>query len=239
MQDFYFIVTFAIPPGQEPVFRQQLDAIAARLRNAPGGAGGSGTLYEVAPAVEEQLLQVPGIAAALQQRPDARASFRFVLLAHWASLGQYEAVVRATPDDTPISFPAYPAYYRLAAEYTGTASAAAPAEFTFINPFEVAIEQEHEFEPLWRSTIEQLHTAPGFISARLFAVDDAIEAALGQVPRIAGALQSRANGRARFRFIWVSQWATLAQYEIAVRAFGRGNPLPFASHPAFYQAATN
>lgn len=239
MQDFYFIVTFAIPLGQESEFRQQFNAITEQLRHAPDGTGGSGTLYEVAPEVEVHLLHISDIASELQNRPEARASFHFVLLSHWESLAQYEAVLRATASDTPITFPAYPAYYRLAVEYQGSAYAEAPADCTFINPFEVSDDQEEAFVSQWRATIEHLHTAPGVLSARLFAVDDTVEATLQQMPRIVVPLQHRTNGRARFRFVGVSQGATVSQYETAVRTFGRSKPLAFSSHPAFYQAIKN
>jgi heme-degrading monooxygenase HmoA len=238
MQDFYFIVAFAIPVGEEPTFRRQFTAIASKLRDAPGGGGGSGTLYEVAFEVEKQLSQVPGIGAALQNRPDSRASFGFLLLAHWESLAQYRAVIEATAGNPPLTFPAFPAYYRLAAQYQSALGAATGAELTFISPFEVPADEHQDFVAQWRATIERLHEAPGFLSARLYEVDDGVEADLKEIPRLAAAFQSRAHGKARFRFIWVSQWATVAQYETAVRTFGRGTPLPFPSHPAFYQAAT-
>jgi hypothetical protein len=238
MQDFYFIVTFTIPARQETSFRRQFDEIASKLSDAPGGGGGSGTLYEIAFDVEDRLSQVPGIGAALQNRPDTRASFGFVLLAHWESLAQYKAVIEATAGNPPLTFPASPAYYRLAEQDQAAGSAATPAELTFISPFEVPADQHREFVAQWRATIERLHEAPGFLCARLFEVDDAIEAALKEVPRLAAIFHHRLHDEARFRFIWVSQWATAAQYETAVRTFGRGKPLPFPSHPAFYRAAT-
>src|SRR5688572_29403811 len=91
MQDFYFIVAFEVPAGKEEDFRRELSVIAESLRQLPGGTGASGALYEVAPDVEGHLLQVPGIPAALQSRPQGRAEFSFVLVAHWQSLTNYEA----------------------------------------------------------------------------------------------------------------------------------------------------
>ena len=117
MQDFYFIVAFEVPAGKEEAFSRELNVIASRLRESPGGSAASGVLYEVAPEVENHLLQVPGISAALQNRPDERAEFSFVLVAHWQSLSDYEAAIGTSDQNKPISFPAYPAYYRIAAEY--------------------------------------------------------------------------------------------------------------------------
>jgi hypothetical protein len=197
-------------------------------------------LYEVAPDVEGQLLQVPGISAALQNRPDGRAEFSFVLIAHWQSLSHYEAAISVANQGRSISFPAHPAYYHLATEYLGANGNASPtaAGFTFINLFEIPVGKEPEFQDQWQTTVERLIAAPGFLSARLYEVDAEIERRLLQVPGISAVLQGRFEGKAKFPFIWVSQWATLAQYEAAVRTFGRGKPFSFPSHPAFFQSAT-
>jgi hypothetical protein len=235
MQDFYFIVAFEVPAGKENDFRQELNAISARLSQSSGAEGSSGVLYEVAPEVESKLSEVPGISAALQNRIGGVAAYRFVLIAHWKSLSHYQSALQEAGNGKPISFSAFPAYYRIADESMGEGAEREPAEFTFINPFEIPEGEGYQFHRQWRETIERLNTAPGFLSARLYEVDQEIEAALLQTPGISAVLQNRPQGKARFRYIWVSQWATLTEYETAVRSFGRGAPLPFPSHPAFYQ----
>ncbi len=240
MEDFYFIVAFEVPAGKAATFRRELRVIAERLQKSPGGAGASGVLYEVAHDVESRLLDVPGISAALQNRPDGHAEFSFVLIAHWESLAQYQAAIGASDQSRPISFPAHPAYYHVAAEYSGINGKASPTleGFTFISPFEIPVAKEQEFHQHWQNTVERLIAAPGFLSARLYEVNSEIEKRLLQVPGISSVLQNRPDAKAKFLFVWVSEWATLAQYEAAVRSFGRGKPFSFPSHPAFYRPAT-
>ncbi|HYE75339.1 MAG TPA: hypothetical protein VEF04_18490, partial [Blastocatellia bacterium] len=233
MQLFYFIVTFEVAEGKEQEFRREFDEIANDLQQASGGRGVSATLYEVSSEVEEHLLQVPGISSALQGRPNSRASFRFVIIAEWESVAHYEASIRARQQNKRISFPANPGYYRVAAEYLGANNTISQPEqgFTFINPFEIPEGEEAEFIKQWHMTIQHLNTASGFVSARLYEVDLEVEAQLLKVPGLAEVLQRRPNGKARFPFIWVSEWASVAQYADAVRAFGRGKPISFTSHP--------
>jgi heme-degrading monooxygenase HmoA len=238
-QDFYFIVAFAVPAGKEADLRREFAVIASRLQQSGGGAGASGVLYEIAPAVENRLLDVPNISAALQNRREGRAEFSFVLIAHWQSLAQYKVAISASDQSRPISFPAFPAYYHVACEYRGKVEQAnSQAEsFTFINPIEVPTGKEEEFRGEWQGTVERLIAAPGFQSARLYEVDSQIESDLLQTPGISAVLQNRPDAKARFRFIWVSEWTSLAEYEAAVRAYGRGKPFIFPSHPGFYQPA--
>jgi hypothetical protein len=81
------------------------------------GALGPG-LYEIDIEAEEHLRSF--LSDRLGEGPDARAKFRFVNVAEWASVSHYEAVMRSRSQVKPITFPGHGAYYRIAAEYTGS-----------------------------------------------------------------------------------------------------------------------
>ncbi|GHO64244.1 hypothetical protein KSC_031360 [Ktedonobacter sp. SOSP1-52] len=118
MQAFTFINAFEIPEGQEEVFRKEWPEVVERLRYVEGLL--SVKLYEADSEVEEHLLRVPGISARLRERPGSKASFRFIVVAEWASVAHYEAVVRSPRQGKPLlSFPSHPAYYHIVSEYTG------------------------------------------------------------------------------------------------------------------------
>src|SRR5689334_21018602 len=149
MQKITFIVPFEVPEGQGAEMRALWHTRAERLSHAPGFL--SARLYEINSEVEEYLRQnVPGLAWVGEDR------FRFVNIAQWASLEQYEDAIRSASEQKPIAFPSYPAYYRLASgiskavEPVSTEHSRTGQEFTFIIPFEVPESQEEEMRRQFR-----------------------------------------------------------------------------------------
>jgi heme-degrading monooxygenase HmoA len=123
MPAFTFINAFEIPEGKEDIFRNEWPEVVERLKDAQGLL--SVRLYEVDSEVEEHLLQVPGLAARLQERPNAKARFHFIVVAEWADISYYKAVVHSSHQERSqekplLAFPSHPGYYRIASEYTRT-----------------------------------------------------------------------------------------------------------------------
>src|SRR5579884_3115524 len=134
MQKLTFIVPFEVPEGQEEEMRRQWHEAAEPLSHASGFL--SARLYEIDTAVEDYLRQhIPGLFW-------LRDRFRFVNIAEWASLAHYEAAIHSPLERKTITFPSYPAYYRLAgvsgkiAETTRLEAPRTDQAFTFIIPFE-------------------------------------------------------------------------------------------------------
>src|SRR5690242_10594316 len=106
MQTLTLIVPFEVPEGREEEMKQQWHTVAEPLSHAPGFL--SARLYQIDTELEAHLRQhIPGLFW-------LRDRFRFVNIARWASLAQYEAAIFARRDQKSITFPSYPAYYRIA-----------------------------------------------------------------------------------------------------------------------------
>jgi quinol monooxygenase YgiN len=120
-QGFTFIVPFEVPEGQEAAIRQQFNDVVKDMGQREGrrieGSFGPG-LYEIDSEAEEHLRSF--LSSQLGEGPDARAQFRFVNVAGWASFAHYEAVIRSRHQAKPITFTGHGAYYHVAARYIGS-----------------------------------------------------------------------------------------------------------------------
>jgi heme-degrading monooxygenase HmoA len=232
MQKLTFIVPFEVPEGQETEMRALWHARAERLSHAPGFL--SARLYEINSEVEAYLRQnVPGLAWVGEDR------FRFVNIAQWASLEQYEAAIRSTGEQKPIAFPSYPAYYRLASGIINTVEPASTEhsrtgqEFTFIIPFEVPEGQEEEMRRQFRAVVEGMGRVEGSFGPGLYELDGDVE------KHLRGFLveQEGQGGdiRETFRFINVAEWASVAHYEATMRSRRQVQPITFTGHGAYYR----
>ncbi|GHO42135.1 antibiotic biosynthesis monooxygenase family protein [Ktedonospora formicarum] len=107
---FTLIVPFEVPEGQEEVLHKQWQEIVDGMGKVEGSLGPG--LYEIDAQAEgfQRGLRSP-------QGHDFRASFRFVNVAEWTSLADYEAAIRSVHHVKPISFPSYGAYYHVVDEY--------------------------------------------------------------------------------------------------------------------------
>lgn len=120
MSKFTFINAFEIPEGKEEIFHKEWPLVVERLKEANGLL--SVRLYEADADIEKQLLRVPEVSGRLQERSSARARFYFMVVAEWASVEHYEAVIRSSRQSQAgqslLNFTSYPAYYRIAFEHT-------------------------------------------------------------------------------------------------------------------------
>lgn len=232
MQKLTLIVPFEVPEGREEEMRALWHARAERLSHAPGFL--SARLYEINSEVEEYLRQnVPGLAWVGEDR------FRFVNIAQWTSLEQYEAAIRSTSEQQPIGFPSYPAYYR---PVSGVANTVEPVntepvrtgqEFTFIIPFEVPEGQEAEMRRQFREVVEGMGRVEGSLGPGLYELDSDVEKRMHSFL----AEQEGKDGdiRATFPFINVAEWASIAHYEAVMRSRRRVQPITFTGHGAYYR----
>ncbi|QBD79492.1 hypothetical protein EPA93_27335 [Ktedonosporobacter rubrisoli] len=109
-------------------------------------------------------------------------------------------------------------------------------ELTLIVPFEVPPGQEEDMRRQWHAVAEPLSQAPGFISARLYAVDHELEQYLADKQGLRW-LEQRPQGRARFSFVNIARWESLERYEAAIRQPSRGKPIAYPNYPAYYRLA--
>ena len=111
-QEFTLIVPFEVPAGQEEEMHRQFTEVVKDMGPAEGSLGPG--LYEIDTEAEAHLRDF--ISNRAMQGPE---QFRFVNVAQWTSLPHYEAAIGSRSQTKPISFPSYPAYYRVSSEYTG------------------------------------------------------------------------------------------------------------------------
>jgi heme-degrading monooxygenase HmoA len=232
------IVPFEVPQGQEDAMRKQWHAAAEPLSHAPGFL--SARLYEIDTNVEDYVRRIPGMHWVGERR------FRFVNIAEWTSLSLYETAIRSRREGKPISFPSYPAYYRLYGNFGNTAEhpilsriASNPA-FTFIVPFEVPEGQEDAMYQQWNAVITgmgQAESEPveGALGPGLYELDTEAEQHLRSF--LSSQLGQGPDARAKFRFVNVAAWASLERYEAVLRSRRYTKPISFPGHGSYYRIA--
>lgn len=115
MQTLTLIVPFEVPEGQEEEMRQQFKAVVEGMGTVEGSLGPG--LYELDPEAEGHLRSF--LAEQLGEGPDARAQYRFVNVAEWASPAHYITVMNSRRQVKPITFTGHGAYYRAVGAYQG------------------------------------------------------------------------------------------------------------------------
>ncbi|HEY4389641.1 MAG TPA: hypothetical protein VGN34_34805 [Ktedonobacteraceae bacterium] len=230
MQKLTLIVPFEVPEGQEREMRQQWHGIGGQLKHAPGFL--SIRLYEVDSEVEAHLKRELSFRW-LEERPAGKARFRFVVIAEWASLAQYEAAIRSSLPGRSLPFPSYLAYYHLAIGSSRPETPSNEQSFTFIVPFEVPEGQEEEMLQQFREIVEGMGRPEGSFGPGLYERDSEAEA------HLRGLLSARIGeerlSKTRFRFVNVARWASLTHYETVIRSRSQAKPISFPSHGAYYR----
>jgi heme-degrading monooxygenase HmoA len=238
MQPLTFIVPFEVPEGQEDVMRKQWHEAAEPLSHERGFL--SARLYEIDNEVEDYVHRIPGMKWVGERR------FRFVNIAEWASLADYEAAIRSRREGKPIAFPSYPAYYRLysnfgkAAEQTAPKRISAGPAFTFIVPFEVPEGQEEDMYRQWNAVITGMGQTEGgrvegSFGPGLYELDTEAEKHLRSF--LSSQIGEGPDARAKFRFVNVAGWASLADYEATLRSRRYMKPISFPGHGSYYRVA--
>jgi heme-degrading monooxygenase HmoA len=233
MQTLTFIVPFEVPEGQEDVMRKQWHENAQSLSHAAGFL--SARLYEINAEVEDYIRQhIPGMYW-------LRDRFRFVNIAEWVSLSHYEAAIHSPLERKTIPFPSYPAYYHLsnvnsriteAGRSRGTRTG---QEFTFIIPFEVPEGQEEEMRQQFKAVVDGMGRVEGARGPGLYELDTKAEAHLRSF--LSGRIGEGPDARAKFRFVNVAEWASVAHYEATMRSRHQVKPISFPGHGAYYRIA--
>jgi quinol monooxygenase YgiN len=232
MQSLTIIAPFEVSEGQRDIFHKQWLKAAEPFSRAPGFL--SARLYEINSEVENYVRNnIPGMTW-LEDR------FRFVNIAEWASLSDYEAVVRAHHGPRVITFPSYTAYYHLANIFGEKANPLQSQEprteqtFTFIVPFEVPEGKEavirQEFREIVTDMSAGMQNVEGSHGPGLYEIDTEAEAHLRDF--LSEQLQEE---RAIFRFVNVAEWASVAHYEAVMRSRHRVKPISFIGHGAYYR----
>lgn len=235
MHTLTLIAPFEVPEGQEEAFRQQWHDIVEPLSHAPGFL--SARLYEVSSEVEDFVRRLPNMQWVGERR------FRFVTIAEWSSHDHYEAAMRSHPEPKTISFPSYPAFYRLYGDFGTTAEAIRQREpetgqeFTFIIPFEVPEGMEEDMHRQWNDVITGMgqtegKRVPGAIGPGLYEIDASDEEHLQNLFSARPGEGSVARGK--FRFINVAGWASPAHYEAVLRSRQHARPISYRGHGAYY-----
>jgi len=236
MQPLTLIVPFEVSEGQENVMRQQWHEAAEPLSHAPGFL--SARLYEIDTEVEDYVRHIPGLQWVGKRR------FRFVNIAEWTSLSLYEAAIRSRREGKPISFPSYPAYYRIygdfgkAVQHIASGRPGAGPAFTFIVPFEVPEGQEDAMHQQWNAVITgmgQVEGIPveGSFGPGLYEIDTEAEEHLRSF--LSSQLGEGPDARAKFRFVNVAGWASLERYEAVIRSRRYLKPISFPGHGSYYR----
>src|SRR5579884_2342578 len=236
MQPLTFIVPFEVPEGQEDAMRKQWHEAAEPLSHKQGFL--SARLYEIDTEVEEHVSRIPGMKWVGERR------FRFVNIAEWTSLADYEAAILLRRKGKPIAFPSYPAYYRLsgnfgkAAEQTASKRITAGPAFTFIVPFEVPEGQEEEMHRQWNAVITGMgqtegRRVEGSFGPGLYELDTEAEKHLRSF--LSSQVGEGPDAGAKFRFVNVAGWASRAHYEAALRARRYMKPIAFPGHGSYYR----
>nr|BBH87861.1 hypothetical protein KTC_26120 [Thermosporothrix sp. COM3] len=101
---------------------------------------------------------------------------------------------------------------------------------TVIEPIEAPEGQEALVREQWQKMSAALAHATGFLASRLYEVDDEVEARLISELNFQW-LRARPAGRARFRFVHIAEWESLAHYNAATQ---RERGLSFPTYPAVY-----
>lgn len=241
MQPLTFIVPFEVPEGQEEVMREQWHGAAEPLSHEPGFL--SARLYEIDNEAEEYVKRIPGMKWVGERR------FRFVNIAEWASLEDYEAAIRSRREGKPIAFPSYPAYYRLygnfgkAAEQMASKRITDDPAFTFIVPFEVPEGQEEDMHQQWNAVITGMGQTEGgrvegSVGPGLYELDTEAEKHLRSfLSSQIGKEPGGARSKAKFRFVNVAGWESLARYEAVLRGRRNMKPISFPGHGSYYRVA--
>lgn len=226
MQPLTLIIPFEVPEGQEEAFRQQWHQTTAEFRQANGFL--SARLYEVSTDIEQHLRQHFPEFCWLDQRAHAR--FRFVSLTEWASVAAYQQATHSSRVEDAISFPAYPAWYRLDFPYIQPEIQSEMQPFTLIVPFDVPVEQETVFRQQWNDIITSMGKADGAFGPGLYELDTDTET------QLRSSFSSRFQEAIPYRFINVAGWASLAHYEEVLRSPQRASkPISLPSYPAYYR----
>jgi heme-degrading monooxygenase HmoA len=231
MQKLTFIVPFEVPQGQEEEMHRQWHEAAEPLSHAPGFL--SARLYEIDVEVEDYLRQhIPGLFW-------LRDRFRFVNIAEWASLSHYEAAIHTLREGKAITFPSYPAYYRLAgvsgkiAEATRPEAPRTEQAFTFIIPFEVPEGQEAEMRRQFKEVVEGMGRVEGSFGPGLYELDTEAEAHLRSF--LSAQAREVPASKPTFRFVNVAEWASVSHYEAVMLSRRRVKPISFPGHGAYYR----
>jgi heme-degrading monooxygenase HmoA len=231
MSKLTFIVPFEVPQGQEAEMRRQWHGAAEPLSHAPGFL--SARLYEISTEVEDYMRQhIPGLFW-------LRDRFRFVNIAGWASLSHYEAAMQSTRERKTITFPSYPACYRLAGVSGKIAGSGRPEvprtdqAFTFVIPFEVPEGQEEEMRRQFKEVVEGMEHVEGAFGPGLYELDTEAEAHLRSF--LSAQAKAIPASEPAFRFVNVAEWASVSHYEAAMLSRRQVKPISFPGHGAYYR----
>lgn len=223
MQMFTYIIPFEVPQGQEDEFRQQWHDTTEPFSHAPGFL--ALRLYEVNPEIEAYVQQHIFNMKWLEQR------FSFTSIAEWASIEHFEAVMRSPlVEAKTISFPSYPAPYRLLGGLDGPTEypPRTGRELTFIVPFEVPEGQEEEMRRQFRAVVEGMERKEGSLGPGLYELDRRAE------ERLQNSLSGQV-ARTPFSFVNVAEWKSIEHYEAAMRSRRDLKPISFTGHGTYHR----
>ncbi|GCE31554.1 hypothetical protein KDA_70380 [Dictyobacter alpinus] len=215
------IIPFRVPEEQDKIFQQQWPATVESFSHTPGFL--RARLYawspEVTTYVENHIFNMKWL----------ETRFRFTTIIEWDANTYDRADRHIDLVKQNISFPSYPAYYRL---YGGIGQAVQAErlqeiktgqEFTFIVPFEVPEGEEEKMREEYRRVVADMARTDGALGPGLYEIDtQAVAGLASETP---------------FHFFNVAEWLSVADYKAAMDSRRRIKPITFTGHGTYYRLA--